>query len=344
MSTGNIFISYRRDDTSGHAGRLYDRLKDRFPGRVIMDVTSIDLGDDFVDEIERQLGACVVFIELIGHEWATITDQSGKRRLDEPRDFVRLEVAIALRRAVTIIPILVEGATMPDASNLPEEIAPLTRHNALTMTESDFDYDVERLIHRLETVFGGPGDFIPQRSPVLPSKPHHPGRVALFIGIGAAALFVVGVIGLIVFLFIYGLNADPNRTANNANSDGSDDSNTSTINRPAKAEVYVANIAMAKDNGGVPGEYTTQFEPTDRTIYCVIELNKGMAGTHVKFVWKLIEVTGSEIIKTADDYTTSSETRWHAPVISPSDWPRGKYRVEIYINDALDKTIDYMIE
>src|SRR5689334_14148384 len=99
MSTGNIFISYRRDDTSGHAGRLYDRLKDRFPGRVIMDVTSIDLGDDFVDEIERQLGACVVFIELIGHEWATITDQSGRRRLDEPRDFVRLEVAIALRRA-----------------------------------------------------------------------------------------------------------------------------------------------------------------------------------------------------------------------------------------------------
>ncbi len=339
MSNGNIFISYRRDDTSGHAGRIYDRLKDRFPGRVVMDVTSIDLGEDFVEEIERQLGTSLVFIELIGREWATIADQAGRRRLDHPNDFVRLEVAIALRRAITFIPVLVEGASMPDGSSLPEDIAPLTRHNALTITESDFDHDVERLIHKLETVFGGPGGFVPPRSSVFPPRKRHPARVALLIVIGVVVLFVVGLIGLFVLSFIIGLYADTSGNANVTNSNG-DNKTSSTINRPANAEVYVNQITMNKDNGGEPGESTTKFEPGDRTIHCVVQLNTAREGTQVKFVWK--SANGET---TTVDYTTkSSENEVHSHLTRTSDWPNGKSRVAVYINGVLDKKIEYIIE
>jgi hypothetical protein len=330
MSNGNIFISYRRDDTSGHAGRLYDRLKDRFPDRVVMDVTSIDLGEDFVEEIERQLGACVVFIELIGSEW--VIDRAGRRRLDQPRDFVRLEVAIALRRAITVIPILVEGATMPDGSSLPEEIAPLTRHNALTITESDFDHDVERLIHRLESVFG-PRPPAPPLLPIPRARKSHPGRVALLIGIAVVGLFIVGAIGLFVLV----LNFSPKTDTGDSNPNSP---------APANAEVYVDQIRMAKGDGGTPGETTTSFEPGDATIYCILDLNKAKAGTGVRFIWKAVDADGStnKIIGSLDYTTNSLENRVLGHLTRPDDWPKGRYKVEVYINGAPDKTITFTVE
>jgi hypothetical protein len=333
MSNGNIFISYRRDDTSGHAGRLYDRLRERFPGRVVMDVASIELGADFVEEIERQLGSCLVFIELIGHEWATITDRDGRRRLDEPGDFVRLEVAIALRRAITVIPILVEGAIMPDGSSLPDDIAPLVRHEALAIVESDFDNNVERLIRRLESIFGT----TPDRAPLLPPPPQakesHPARLALLIGIAVVGLFIAGVIGL--FALLYSVSPD---TTN-----GDSKSNSAA---PTNAEVYVNQIRMAQDGGGKPGETTTSFEPGDDSIYCVITLNKAQTGTAVRFIWKAVDVAGSSngTVSTLDYTTNSSENIVLGHLTSPGDWARGSYTVEVYINGALDKTISYTVE
>jgi hypothetical protein len=246
MSNGNIFISYRREDTSGHAGRLYDRLKERFPGRVVMDVTSIELGADFVLEIERQLGACLVFIELIGNQWATITNQEGKRRLDEPGDFVRLEVAIALRRAITIIPILVEGATMPASSSLPGDVAPLTRHEALAITESDFDHNVERLIQRLESIFGPAPAHAPPYLPVPRARESHPARLALLIALG---LIIVGTIGLVAIFSIASLAPDNSRNSNagvktadstideNSNSTNDKSSSSSNTDKPATRQI-----------------------------------------------------------------------------------------------------------
>src|SRR6266850_4275867 len=102
MSNGNIFISYRRGDASGHAGRIYDRLNLSFPGRVFRDVASITIGGDFLKIIEEHIGTCKVFIELIGDEWATMKDHAGRRRLDQPNDFVRIEVATALRRGIPV--------------------------------------------------------------------------------------------------------------------------------------------------------------------------------------------------------------------------------------------------
>src|SRR5437762_1624882 len=108
---GGIFVSYRRDGSSHLAGRLSDRLADRFgEGQVFMDVYTIELGVDFVEEIDRSLAACKVLLAIIGPNWLTAADKEGYRRLDDPEDMVRLEIETALARDVRVIPILVEGA------------------------------------------------------------------------------------------------------------------------------------------------------------------------------------------------------------------------------------------
>jgi len=222
MTNDKIFISYRREDTAGHAGRLYDRLNTHFPGQVFRDVTSIRPGEKFRDAIERKLDTCQVFIELIGNQWASIKDQRG-RRIDQPDDFVRLELATALRRSITVIPVLVEGARMPDGSTLPEDVAPLTLHNALEISEVDFDHDVERLIDTLESMFG--------TDKPAPPPPTPKARLGLIIGTAAVGLFAVGVI-----LFWYRFAGNPAHPQNVSASQTNQDLNitaTASSFRPA---------------------------------------------------------------------------------------------------------------
>ena len=126
-----IFISYRREDTAGYAGRLYDRLAAHFgPDRVFMDVEGIEPGVDFVDALERAVGSCEVLIVLIGKDWL-VADGAGKRRLDDPADFVRIETAAALARNIRVVPVLVDDAEMPRANQLPADMASLARRQAL---------------------------------------------------------------------------------------------------------------------------------------------------------------------------------------------------------------------
>lgn len=159
-SSGGIFISYRRLETSHLAGRLYDRLVDRFgQAQVFMDVDTIDLGVDFAEVISRAVSTCSVLLVVIGPEWLTVTDEQGRRRLENPDDFVRLEVQAALERDVRVIPILVEGAAMPRRQDLPRPLARLARRNALTMRHDSFRYDAERLVEAIERVLG-PGDVL----------------------------------------------------------------------------------------------------------------------------------------------------------------------------------------
>lgn len=104
-----IFISYRRDDSAGHAGRLYDRLEREFPElRVFMDVERIAAGEDFTRVIDTTLRACEVCLVVIGTRWLATADKFGRRRLDQPDDWVRLEIAAALTRGVRVIPLLVD--------------------------------------------------------------------------------------------------------------------------------------------------------------------------------------------------------------------------------------------
>src|SRR5215469_16867877 len=155
---GGIFVSYRRHESSYPAGRLYDRLADRFgEGQVFMDVDTIEPGVDFADEISRAVAACRVLLAVIGPRWLTATDDRGRRRLDDPDDIVRLEIEAALARDVRVIPILVEGAIMPGRDDLPESLAGLARRNALVIRHESFRYDTGRLVTAIERVLEAPG-------------------------------------------------------------------------------------------------------------------------------------------------------------------------------------------
>ena len=151
-ASSRVFISYRREETAYPAGWLYDRLDERFgDAQVFKDVDSIPLGDDFVAAITTAVGSCDVLLALIGDKWLTITDERGRRRLDDPHDFVRLEVEAALARNVRVIPVLVDGARMPRADELPDSMAGLVRRQALELSPSRFDSDTNRLAKVLAT-------------------------------------------------------------------------------------------------------------------------------------------------------------------------------------------------
>ena len=148
---GGIFISYRRGDAAGHAGRLYDRLRDHFGDeRVFIDVEAIRPGVDFMARIEEAVAACEVLLTLVGRGWATAAHPDGRRRLDDPADMVRLEIASALRRHVPVIPVLVGGAEMPRPEELPGPLLPLARHNATRIDDARFHDDADRLIAALD--------------------------------------------------------------------------------------------------------------------------------------------------------------------------------------------------
>src|SRR3712207_4985638 len=113
VRSGRIFISYRREETAYPAGWLFDRLIAHFgEGSVFKDVDSIEFGDDFAAAIATAVASCDVLLALIGEHWATITDEHGHRRLDQPDDFVRREIEAALTRDVRVIPILIDRARM----------------------------------------------------------------------------------------------------------------------------------------------------------------------------------------------------------------------------------------
>jgi hypothetical protein len=148
-----VFVSYRREDTSGHAGRLYDALVSRFGSQnVFIDVDTIAPGTDYTKAIERAVTSCDVFIALIGPGWLTVTDADGRRRLEQPNDAVRLELESALSRDLVVIPICVHGGAIPPADALPSSLAPLALRQAIELRDSVWHEDVQRLIRRLERI------------------------------------------------------------------------------------------------------------------------------------------------------------------------------------------------
>lgn len=150
-----IFVSYRREDSAGYAVWLYDRLRRHFgDDNLFMDVATIAPGLDFVAAIENAVGSCDVLLAVIGRRWLTVTDSGGARRLDNPKDFVRLEIATALARDIRVIPVLVDGVHMPPATELPDALQPLAHRHAYTVSERSYP-DADRLIAALETVIGG---------------------------------------------------------------------------------------------------------------------------------------------------------------------------------------------
>lgn len=135
-----IFISYRREETAAYAGRIFDRLSGHFgEDRVFMDVDSIAIGMDFTKAIVEAVSGCDILLALIGRDWPTITDSRGRKRLDNPEDFVRIEIEAALQRDIRVVPVLVDGASLPYADDLPPSLQPLLggRHSSSAILASD---------------------------------------------------------------------------------------------------------------------------------------------------------------------------------------------------------------
>jgi hypothetical protein len=194
---GKVFISYRRRETAGHAGRLYDRLAERYGDeRVFMDVR-MEPGVDFVDQIDEAVTHCDALLSLIGAQWLDMRDAHGRRRLDDPHDFARLEVESALARDVKVIPVLLQDAKMPEPEDLPESLAPLARRHAIELSDERWDYDVGRLIEVLDRTIG---NGVPPKPPTKPlgarlrdAVAGHPVRA---FGAGVLVTLVVGVLVL----------------------------------------------------------------------------------------------------------------------------------------------------
>jgi hypothetical protein len=207
-----IFISYRRDDTEGEAGRLFDDLVGKFgEDAVFMDVAGINPGMDFRKAIDDNVAHCGVLLAMIGPAWSAIKNADGARRLDDPNDFVRLEVASALARDVAVIPVLVHDAKMPRPEDLPENLKELAFRNSVEVTHARWNSDVQLLTEALGRYVAPAAatDTAPVHATVAVQLPpptssgqkgrSSPSNIPLMLGIGAAAILALGIVAFFLF-------------------------------------------------------------------------------------------------------------------------------------------------
>jgi hypothetical protein len=147
-----IFLSYRRGSSGDVTGRIYDRLVQHFgQGCVFKDVDSIPLGVDFRKQLSDSVAKCQLLLAVIGKEWAVKSERESEASLANPRDFVRIEIESALQRGIPVIPVLVQGAVIPQETELPASLHELTYHNAIAVRpDPDFHSDMTRLIKGIE--------------------------------------------------------------------------------------------------------------------------------------------------------------------------------------------------
>lgn len=216
MTVGKVFLNYRRDDSEGYVGRLYDHLTQRFPGRIFRDVTGLRPGEDFVNALDREGVSCQMLLAVIGRRWLVSADGSGRRRIDDPEDILRREIVHALQRNVLVVPVLVGGATVPSMEDLPPELKPLGRRQALTISELDFEHDLERLMEVVAQELKVPCKPTPP-PPVYnvpPGQPAAKSRKLLWVLLSAAGTFVLlMIIGLAMNQSQQPLSNQPGQTA-----------------------------------------------------------------------------------------------------------------------------------
>jgi hypothetical protein len=175
-----IFINYRRDDTPGVAGRLFDYLAARYSrGELFMDVDAMQPGMDFARQLDSQVSQCRVLLAVIGPRWLEAKDKGGTRRLDSDKDYVRIELASALKRDIAVIPILVDGAVMPAEDSLSDDLKPLARRHALELRHTRFASDADAIVQALEAV-------VPRRRMLWP-----------LVGAGVAAVVVIAALAVL---------------------------------------------------------------------------------------------------------------------------------------------------
>ncbi len=231
----HIFLNYRREDASGHAGRLYDALADRFgPDNVFMDVDTIRLGSDFAAVIEGAVKQCDVVVAVIGRRWLDAEGADGRRRLDDPEDFVRLELESALANDLFVIPAAVQGAAFPAAQDLPPGLEALARRQGIELRDTAWHDDINRLVRRLELLTEEPDGDAAQHAPPTPAVPRGRRR-PLLIALALVALAGAAT-GLALAL----------GSGGSGSSDGSAGTGASASNSPAKRRLLAAIPAVVR--------------------------------------------------------------------------------------------------
>lgn len=167
MANGKIFISYRREDTSGESGRLKDKLEQVFgQENIFYDVETLEAGLNFDQSIAKALNDSKVLLAMIGPHWLKVSDSTGTKRIQKPDDWVRKEIAEALKRELRVIPVLVNGAEMPDSDELPDDLKELSLKHAQELTSSRWNYDVGKLTEVLEKLVTKKPEPAPEPRPI----------------------------------------------------------------------------------------------------------------------------------------------------------------------------------
>jgi len=306
-----IFISYRRADSGGWARSLHDNLEERLgPGRAFRDVT-MEGGMDFHEHVESLLDRCDVLLAVIGKTWTTITDAGGRRRLDDPEDLVRREIARALQRPdVQVIPVLVDGARMPTEHELPPDLAPLARRQACELSDLRWDFDVDNLARRLRVL--------------LREKP--PRRLPGARLIGAVAAVVL----LAAAVLVLGPLLKPQ-------------------DAPATKAARLSNLTLDRDISF--GQYLDRkelsrkpYEPAvlaRRGAYVAFDFRvEGYRGKRLPLRWQLIDArTGDQLDQSRDIAITPAATTdqgsWDVWVPLPRGHKRFYVQVQLYDNAGL---------
>lgn len=200
MADNKIFVSYRRQDASGEAGRLVDHLQEIYgEDSVFLDVETLEAGLDFIQAIEKALNSCKVLIAMIGPHWLNIQDAEGNQRIFNEGDFIRIEISAALKRDIRVIPVLVNGAVMPTADQLPEDLQGLTRRHAQEISSSRWKYDCDQLVAALSKIIE------PKPQPVKPT-PITPNRAKKKSWLAKNYLWLLGgLVGLILLIQLLSL-------------------------------------------------------------------------------------------------------------------------------------------
>jgi hypothetical protein len=212
MEHRKIFISYRREDSSGESGRLKDKLEQTFgKDNIFYDVETLEAGLNFDQSIAKALSESKVLLAMIGPHWLKVADSKGTLRIQKPEDWVRKEIAEAIKRGIRVIPILVNGAEMPDPDELPEDLKELSLKHAQELTSSRWNYDVGELTKVLEKFILKKAEPKPKAEPketiIATPPPYVPPVIKQKSWIAKNYLYVLG--GVVAFFTLIGLITPP---------------------------------------------------------------------------------------------------------------------------------------
>jgi hypothetical protein len=188
---GAIFINYRREDSNWNALAIYNELQKYFSkDQIFKDFNAIQPGDDFVESIGTALQRCDVLLVLMGDKWLNVADEAGNRRLDDPDDFVRLEISKALSRGIKVIPVMLDEIKMPRPEQLPENLQPMTRRQLVEIDPTRFEDDVRKLAEVIKKIlrdcgYDNPDEPRPQPAPPKPHPVPRPSKPTEDLGIGS---------------------------------------------------------------------------------------------------------------------------------------------------------------